>query len=88
MDAGEIHKVKIKAGLGSSGDDEQGNKGQGHGAVPKKAANHENEKEVKAVEELFVVRVLHLAHPPKLLHPEIDLLSRFFHHEIMGRSAD
>jgi hypothetical protein len=35
-----------------------------------------------------VVRVLHLAHPPKLLHPEIDLLSRFFHHEIMGRSAD
>jgi hypothetical protein len=88
MDAGEVDKVEIKTGLGSSGDDEQGNKGQGHGAVPKKAANHENEKEVKAVEELFVVRVLHLAHPPKLLHPEIDLLSRFFHHEIMGRSAD
>jgi hypothetical protein len=35
-----------------------------------------------------VVRVLHLSHPPQLLHPEIDLLSRFFHHEIMGRSAD
>jgi hypothetical protein len=88
VDAGEIYKVEIKTGLGSSGDDEQGNKGQGHGAVPKKAANHENEKEVETVEELFVVRVLHLSHPPQLLHPEIDLLSRFFHHEIMGRSAD
>ncbi|NBS88147.1 MAG: hypothetical protein EBS60_08755, partial [Verrucomicrobia bacterium] len=61
---------------------------EGHGAVPKKAADHENEKEVETVEELFVVGVLHLAHPPQLLHPKFDLLSRFFHPEIMGRSAD
>jgi hypothetical protein len=88
VDAGEVDKVEIKTGLGSSGDDEEWDKGQGHGAVPKKAANHENEKEVQTVEELFVVGVLHLSHPPKLFHPEIDLLSRFFHHEIMGRSAD
>jgi hypothetical protein len=88
MDTGKVDKVEIKTGLGSSGDNEQGNKGEGNGAVPKKAADHENEKEVETVEELFVVGVLHLAHASKLLHPEIDLLSRFFHHEIMGRSAD
>ena len=88
MDTGEVDKVEIETGLGSCSDDEQGNKGEGHGAVPKKAADHENEKEVETVEKLFVVGVLHLAHPPQLLHPEIDLLSRFFHHEIMGRSAD
>ena len=28
MDTGEVYKVEIKAGLGSCGDDEQGNKGQ------------------------------------------------------------
>ena len=88
MDTSEVDKVEIEAGLGSCSDDEEWNKGQGDRAVPKKAANHENEKEVETVKELFVVGVLHLAHPPKLLHPEIDLLSRFFHHEIMGRSAD
>jgi hypothetical protein len=88
VDAGEVDKVEIETGLGSCSDDEQGNKGQRHRAVPNQAANHENEKEVEAVEELFVVGVLHLSHPPKLFHPEIDLLSRFFHHEIMGRSAD
>ncbi len=88
MDTSEVDKVEIKAGLGSCGDDEQGNKGQRHRAVPKKAADHQHKKEVETVEELFVVGVLHLAHPPQLFHPEIDLLSRFFHHEIMGRSAD
>jgi len=28
VDAGEVYKVEIKAGLSSCGDDEQGNKGQ------------------------------------------------------------
>jgi hypothetical protein len=88
MDASEVDKVEIKTGLGSDGDNEQGNEGQRYRAVPKKADNHENEKKVETMEELFVVGVLHLAHPPQLLHPETDLLSRFFHHEIMGRSAD
>ena len=88
VDAGEVDKVEIETGLGSCGDDEQGNKGQRHRAVPKKADNHENEKKVETMEELFVVGVLHLSHPTELIHPEIDLLSRFFHHEIMGRSAD
>ena len=44
VDAGEVDKVEIETGLGSSGDDEQGNKGQRHRTVPKKAANHENKK--------------------------------------------
>ena len=88
VDASEVDKVEIKTGLGSCGDNEQGNKCQRHRAVPKKADNHENEKKVETMEELFVVGVLHLSHPTELIHPEIDLLSRFFHHEIMGRSAD
>jgi len=88
VDAGEVDKVEIKTGLGSGGDDEEWDKSQRDWAIPKKAADHENEKEIETVEELLVVGVLHLAHPPKLLHPEIDLLSRFFHHEIMGRSAE
>jgi hypothetical protein len=46
MDTSEVDKVEIETGLGSCGDDEQGNKGHRHRAVPKKAANHENEKEV------------------------------------------
>jgi hypothetical protein len=44
MDTSEVYKVEIETGLGSSGDDQQGNKGQRHRAVPKKAANHENKK--------------------------------------------
>jgi len=83
MDAGEVDKVEIKTGLGSSGDNEQGNKGEGHGAVPKKAADHENEKEVETVEELFVVGVLHLAHPTELIHPKGDLLVGLWHSPFM-----
>jgi len=75
--------VEIKTGLGSSGDNEQGNKGEGHGAVPKKAADHENEKEVETVEELFVVGVLHLAHPTELIHPKGDLLVGLWHSPFM-----
>jgi len=75
MDAGEIYEMKVEAGLSSCGDDEQGNEGQRNRAVPEKTYDHQQEKEVKAVEELFVVGVLHLAHPPQLFHPEIDLLS-------------
>jgi len=83
VDAGEVDKVEIEAGLGSSGDDEEGNKGQRHGAVPKKAANYENEKEVETVEELFVVGVLHFAHPTKLIHPKGDLLVGLWHSSFM-----
>ena len=83
VDAGEVDKVEIETGLGSCGDDEQGNKGQRHRAVPKKAANHENEKEVETVEELFVVGVLHLAHPAKLIHPKGDLLVGLWHSSFM-----
>ena len=83
MDAGEVDKVEIKTGLGSSGDDEQGNKGQGHGAVPKKADNHENEKKVETMEELLVVGVLHLAHPAELIHPKENLLVGLWHSPFM-----
>lgn len=75
MDAGEIYEMKVEAGLGSCGDDEEWNESQRDGAIPEKATNHQHEKEVEAVEELFVVGVLHLAHPPQLFHPELDLLS-------------
>ena len=83
VDTSEVDKVEIETGLGSCGDDEQGNKGQRHRAVPKKAANHENEKEVETVEELFVVGVLHLAHPTKLIHPKGNLLVGLWHSSFM-----
>ena len=83
MDASEVDKVEIEAGLGSCGDDEQGNKGQRHRAIPKKAAYHENEKEVETVEELFVVGVLHLAHPAELIHPKENLLVGLWHSPFM-----
>ena len=83
MDAGEIHKVKIKAGLGSCSDDKEWDEGQRHGAVPKKADNHENEKKVETVEELFVVGVLHLAHPAELIHPKENLLVGLWHSPFM-----
>ena len=83
MDAGEVDKVEIETGLGSCSDDEQGNKGQRHRAVPNQAANHENEKEVEAVEELFMVGVLHLAHPTELIHPKGDLLVGLWHGSFM-----
>jgi len=88
MDTSEVDKVEIETGLSSCGDDEEWDESQRDGAIPEKATNHQHEKEVEAVEELFVVGVLHLAHPPQLFYPEIDLLSSFFHYEIMGRSAD
>jgi len=83
MNTGEIDEVEIKTGLGSCGDDEQGNEGQRNRAVPKKAADHENEKEVETVEELFVVGVLHLAHPAKLIHPKGNLVVGLWHSSFM-----
>ena len=83
MDAGKVDKVKIETGLGSGGDDEQGNKGQRHRAVPEKASDRQHEKKVEAVEELFVVGVLHIAHPPKLFHPKGDLLLGLWHSSFM-----
>jgi hypothetical protein len=62
VDAGEVDEVKIETGLHSCSDDEKWDEGERHRAVPKKADNHENEKEVKTVKEFFVVDVLHLAH--------------------------
>ena len=69
MDSGKVDKVKIEAGLGASGDDEEWDKGQRDWAIPKEAANDQNEKEVETVEELFVVGVLHLTHSAKLFGP-------------------
>jgi hypothetical protein len=83
MDAGEVDKVEIKTGLGSSGDNEQGNEGQRNRAVPEKAANDQQEKEVEAVEELFVIGVLHLAHALKLFSPKGDLLVGLWHSPFM-----
>jgi hypothetical protein len=75
--------MKVEAGLGSSGDNEQGNEGQRYRAIPEKAAYHENEKEVETVEELFVVGVLHLAHPAKLIHPKGNLMVGLWHISFM-----
>ncbi len=83
VDAGEVDKVEIETGLRSCSDDEEWDKGQRHRAVPKKAANHENEKEVETVEELFVVGVLHLAHPAKLIHPKGNLVVGLWHISFM-----
>ena len=83
VDAGEVDKVEIETGLGSSGDDEQGNKGKRYRTVPKKAGDHQHEKEVEAVEELFVVGVLHLAHSTKLIHPKGNLLVGLWHSSFM-----
>ena len=83
VNTGEIYKMKVEAGLGSGGDNEQGNEGQRYRAIPKKAAYHENEKEVETVEELFVVGVLHLAHPAELIHPKENLLVGLWHSPFM-----
>ena len=83
MNTGEVDKVEIEAGLGSSGDDEEWDKSQRDWAIPNKAADHENEKEVETVEELFVVGVLHLAHPAKLIHPKGNLLLGLWHSSFM-----
>ena len=83
VDASKVDKVEIETGLGSCGDDEQGNEGQRNRAVPKKADNHENEKKVETVEELFVVGVLHLAHPTELIHPKGDLFVGLWHSSFM-----
>ena len=83
MDAGEVDKVEIETGLGSGGDNEQGNKGKRHRTVPKKAGDHQHEKEVEAVEELLVVGVLHLPHPSKLFHPKSYLFFCLRHQGIM-----
>jgi len=83
MDTGEVDKVEIEAGLGSGCDDEERDKCQRYRAVPKNATNHENEKEVETVEELFVVGVLHLAHSTKLIHPKGNLVVGLWHISFM-----
>ena len=83
MDTGEIDKVEIEAGLGSGGDDEEWNECQRDRAIPKKAADHQQEEEVETMKELLVVGVLHLPHPSELLHPKSDLFFCFRHQGIM-----
>ena len=85
VDAGEVDKVKIETGLGSGGDDEQGNKGQRHRTVPKKASDHQHEKEVKTVEELLVVGVLHLTHSLELFGPKGNQEAAFQGRSILGQ---
>ena len=85
VDAGEIHKVKIKAGLGSCGDDEEWNESQRDGAIPKKASDHQHEKEVKTVEELLVVGVLHLTHSLELFGPKGNQEAAFQGRSILGQ---
>jgi hypothetical protein len=79
MDASEVDKVEIKTGLGSGGDDEEWNKGQRDWAIPKKAPDHQHEKEIEAVEEFPVVGVLHFPHPAELFHPDFDLRGGCLH---------
>ena len=83
MDASEVDKVEIEAGLGSCGDDEERDKCQRDWAIPKKTADHENEKEVQTMEELLVVGVLHLAHSTELIHPKENLLVGLWHSPFM-----
>ena len=83
VDAGEVDKVEIETGLCSSGDDKEWDKGQRHRTVPNQATDHQNEKEVETVEELFVVGVLHFAHSTKLIHPKGDLLVGLWHSSFM-----
>ena len=83
MDASEVDKVKIETGLRSGGDDEEWDKSQSDRAIPEKAADHENEKEVETLEELFVVGVLHLAHALKLFSPKETLLVGLWHSPFM-----
>jgi len=79
VEPGKVDEVEVKTRLGSGSDDEEGNNSQGDRAIPKKATDHQHEKEVEAMEELLVIRVLHFAHSPKLLHPKRDLLFCFCH---------
>jgi len=83
MEPGKVDKVEIKAGLGSGGDDEEWNECQRDRAIPKKATDHEYEEEVKAVEKLLVVGVLHLPHSSELFHPKSDLFFCLRHQGIM-----
>ena len=83
MNTGEIYKMKVEAGLGSCGDDEEWYKSQRDWAIPEETADHENEKEVQTMEELFVVGVLHLAHSAKLIHPKENLLVGLWHSPFM-----
>jgi len=83
MNTREVDEVKIETGLGSGCDHEDWDKSQRNWAIPEKAAYHENEKEVETVEELFVVGVLHLAHPTELIHPKGDLLVGLWHSSFM-----
>ena len=83
VDASEVDKVEIETGLRSGGDDEEWDKSQSDWAIPEKAADHENEKEVQTMEELLVVGVLHLAHSAELIHPKENLLVGLWHSPFM-----
>ena len=79
VNAGKINKMKIEAGLGSGGDDEEGSQCEGKGAIPQKTTDDQQEKEVESVEEFPVVGVLHFPHPAELFHPDFDLRGGCLH---------
>ena len=79
VEPGKVDEVEVKTRLGSGSDDEEGNKSQGDRAIPKKATDHQHEKEVEAMEELLVIRVLHFAHSAELVHPDLDLRRGYLH---------
>jgi hypothetical protein len=85
MNAGKVNEVEVEAGLGPSCDNEQGNKGQRDRAVPKKASNNYNEKEVEAMEKLLVVGVLHLSHSAKLFGPQRNQKAAFQDQSTLGQ---
>ena len=78
VETGEIDKVQVEAGLGTCGDDQERNQGQRERAVPKQAGDHQHQKEIKTVEELPVVCVLHFPHPAELITPNDDLTRERF----------
>ena len=54
MEARKIDKMEIKTGLGSGGDDQEWNQGEGDGVVPEQTGDHQGHNQIKAVEKLPV----------------------------------
>jgi hypothetical protein len=85
MDAGEVDKMEIKAGLSSGGYHQERDKSQRYRAIPKKAADHQYEKKVETMEELLVVGVLHLSHSAKLFGPQRNQKAAFQDQSTLGQ---
>jgi len=87
VESGEVDKVEVETRLGAGGDDQKRNQGQGEGAVPKQTGDDQDQKEVKTMEEFLVVGVLHLPHPPQLLHPSLNFEFAFCHNPKTGGTS-